>query len=151
MTISTKGRYGLRLLIDIALHQKEGVVNLKTIAERQGISVKYLWQVAHPLQAAGVLRVSRGAHGGFVLGKPPEEITLLDIVSILEGAPSLVECVGMKGCGKTGVCAAHVLWCQLSQTLERAMKAVTLRDAARLQKQLLAAEPSSAGQSRLQP
>ena len=143
MTISTKGRYGLRLLIDIALHQEAGVVNLKTIAGRQGISVKYLWQVANPLKAAGVLRVSRGAHGGFVLGRPPEEITLLDIVSILEGAPSLVECVEMRGCGKAGVCAAHVLWCQLSQTLERAMKAVTLRDAARLQKRLLAAEPAA--------
>lgn len=69
MTISTKGRYGLRLLIDIAMHQQNGVVKLKDIAERQNVSVKYLWQVANPLKGAGLLRASRGASGGFFLAK----------------------------------------------------------------------------------
>lgn len=143
MTISTKGRYGLRLLIDIALHQEAGVVNLKAIAERQGISVKYLWQVANPLKAAGVLRVSRGAHGGFVLAHPPETITLLDIVSILEGPPSLADCVKIKKCEQSEKCAARVLWCQISQSLEQSLQAVTLHDALHLQEQLGALELSA--------
>ena len=136
MTISTKGRYGLRLLIDIALHQQDGVVKLKDIAKRQDVSGKYLWQVANPLKSAGLLRATRGASGGFLLAKEAGEITILEIVSALEGPLALVGCVQQNDCAVVDTCAAHVIWQRLSQTLGQAMQGVTLHDAVQIQKQL---------------
>lgn len=144
MTISTKGRYGLRLLIDIAMHQQNGVVKLKDIAERQNISVKYLWQVANPLKGVGLLRATRGASGGFFLAKKTDEITLLEIVSALEGPLALVGCVQHNDCAATATCAAHVIWSRLSQTLEQAMQGITLHDAMQLQGQLCPTGPCGA-------
>lgn len=142
MTISTKGRYGLRLLIDIALHQKDGVVNLKAIAERQLVSVKYLWQVANPLKAAGILRVNRGARGGFVLAKDAKDITIFDIISILEGSPSLSECVDHRACDNVERCAAYVVWRRMSETLIESMRNITLAEAVDIQEKLGVAQPA---------
>ncbi len=133
MTISTKGRYGLRLLIDIAVHQKDGIVRLKDIAERQSLSIKYLWQIINPLKAAGLVRVTRGARGGFVLAKEPEAITVLDVVSIMEGPVALVECVATRACSRVGTCAAHVIWSRLTKTMVESMESVTLAEAVGLQ------------------
>ena len=129
MRISTKGRYGLRTLIDIARHQNGGAVTLKDIAERQKISVKYLWQVINPLKMANVLRVTRGAKGGFVLARAPEEITLCEIVETLEGELSLVDCLG-KGatCDMIESCVARTVWQDVNQAVETALKGVTLAD-----------------------
>jgi len=132
MTISTKGRYGLRVLMDIAIHQKDGVVKLKEIAARQRVSVKYLWQVVNPLKAAGLVRVTRGAHGGFVLGKLPEAITVFEIVSILEGPVALADCVETGDCDRAGDCAANLIWRRLTATLVQAMQAITLAEAVRM-------------------
>jgi len=132
MTISTKGRYGLRVLMDIAIHQKDGVVKLKEIAARQRVSVKYLWQVVNPLKAAGLVRVTRGAHGGFVLGKLPEAITVFEIVSILEGPVALADCVETGDCDRAGGCAANLIWRRLTATLVQAMQAITLAEAVRM-------------------
>ena len=79
--------------MDIAIHQSKGAVTLNEIAKRQDISVKYLWQVINPLKTSGVLSVTRGAKGGYVLARRPEEITMYEIVTILEGPLSLVECL----------------------------------------------------------
>ncbi len=133
MTISTKGRYGLRLLIDIAVNQKDGIVRLKDIAERQSVSIKYLWQIINPLKAAGLVRVTRGARGGFVLAKEPEAITVLEVVSIMEGPLALVACVETRACSRVGACAAHVIWSRLTKTMVEAMGSVTLAEAVRLQ------------------
>lgn len=143
MTISTKGRYGLRLLIDIALHQQNGVVKLKDIAKRQDVSVKYLWQVANPLKGAGLLRATRGASGGFLLAKETADITLLEVVSALEGPLALVGCVQHNDCGVADTCAAHAVWCRLSQTLGQAMQGVTLHEVVQLQEQLGQVGPCS--------
>ncbi|NLL83609.1 MAG: Rrf2 family transcriptional regulator [Lentisphaerae bacterium] len=141
MTISTKGRYGLRLLIDVAIHQKGGVVNLKSIAERQKVSVKYLWQVANPLKAAGILRVTRGARGGFLLAKDPKEVTLFDIISILEGSSSLTECVDHRACANTSSCAAHIIWIRMSEILVASMREITLAEAVEIQEALGVSQP----------
>lgn len=127
MKISTKGRYGLRTLIDIALHEVNGTVTLNEIAKRQGISVKYLWQVANPLKTAGVLRVTRGAKGGYTLARSPEEITLHEIVTILEGNMNLVDCLD-KGqpCLPNANCVAHSIWLEVNEAVAKAFSGITL-------------------------
>ena len=93
MKISTKGRYGLRTLMDISVHQVKGPVNLSDIADRQGISAKYLWQIVNLLKTAGFVRGTRGPKGGYILIRDPADITMLDVIQVLEGPISLVECV----------------------------------------------------------
>jgi Rrf2 family protein len=129
--ISTKGRYGLRLLVDIALHQDAGVVTLRDISERQDISIKYLWQVINPLKNAGLVQVVRGARGGFVLARTADRITVYDVVSILEGPMALVPCVKTSKCDRVTVCAVREVWCALDQALERSMRGITLGDIVR--------------------
>ena len=127
--ISTKGRYGLRTLMDIATHQSQGAVTLNDIAKRQRISVKYLWQVINPLKTAGFLNVTRGAKGGYMLAKRPEEIDLFEIVKTLEGDVSLVDCLRKDAtCEQWNACVARLVWLDVSQAVEQALKKITLSD-----------------------
>lgn len=127
--ISTKGRYGLRTLMDIAMHQAKGTVTLNDIAKRQGISVKYLWQVINPLKTAGVLRVTRGAKGGYLLARSPSEITLFEIVTILEGDLALVACLNEQAsCSQIEVCAARTVWEEVSRVVRETLDGITLAD-----------------------
>lgn len=129
MKISTKGRYGLRTLMDIAKHQSQGAVTLNDIAKRQRISVKYLWQVINPLKTAGFLSVTRGAKGGYMLAKRPEEIDLFEIVTTLEGDVSLVDCLHKdETCEQRDACVARLVWLDVSQVVEQALKKITLSD-----------------------
>jgi Rrf2 family protein len=113
--------------MDIAMHQSQGAVTLNDIAKRQDISVKYLWQVINPLKTAGLLRVTRGAKGGYALARSPDEITLYDIVTILEGELSLVDCLGKETlCGQTGSCVARTVWHDVNQVVQKALKGITL-------------------------
>ncbi|MDH4269892.1 MAG: Rrf2 family transcriptional regulator, partial [Dehalococcoidia bacterium] len=93
MKLSTKGRYGLRALLDLALHQDEGLVLLKDIARRQEVSLPYLGHLVAPLIAAGLVKSTRGARGGVLLLKPPAEVKLTEIVQLLEGSIGPVDCV----------------------------------------------------------
>ena len=126
MKISTKGRYGLRTLMDIAIHQKAGTVTLNEIAKRQQISAKYLWQIMSLLKNAGLVRGTRGPKGGYRLVRAPEEITLLDIVQILEGPVTLVECG--KDCDFDGHCIAQRVWQEISDTVGQALGRITLAE-----------------------
>ncbi|HQL49700.1 MAG: Rrf2 family transcriptional regulator [Kiritimatiellae bacterium] len=129
MRISTKGRYGLRTLMDIALHQSQGAVTLNDIAKRQRISVKYLWQVINPLKTAGFLSVTRGAKGGYVLARRPDEIDLFEIVTILEGEVSLVDCLHKnETCEMRDACVARSVWMDVNRVVEKALKKVKLSD-----------------------
>jgi Rrf2 family protein len=129
MKISTKGRYGLRTLMDVAVHQADGPVNLHDIAERQGISSKYLWQIVNLLKTAGFVRGMRGPKGGYLLLRAPEAITLLDVIQILEGPISLVECVDDSTyCARTNDCVAHSVWAEVSQAVRDALARVTLAE-----------------------
>jgi Rrf2 family protein len=113
--------------MDIATHQGRGAVTLNDIAKRQAISVKYLWQVINPLKTAGLLRVTRGAKGGYALARRPEEITLYEIVTILEGELSLVECLGKEvRCDMVDSCIARTVWRDVNQVMEKALKGITL-------------------------
>lgn len=128
MRVSTKGRYGLRILLDVAVHEELGPVALRDISRRQGISQKYLWQVVNPLKMAGLLRATRGAHGGYVLAKSPVQITIRDIVEILEGPVSVVACVQTPGtCERSACCAARDAWSEVESKLKDAMQGITLQ------------------------
>jgi len=126
--------------MDIATHQSEGSVTLNEIAARQKISVKYLWQVINPLKTAGLLSVTRGAKGGYALARPTEKITMLDVVSILEGPLSVVECIGNpKHCDQVDACVSRTVWLEVQRAAEKALSGITL--ATVLQR---CAEPSEA-------
>lgn len=137
MKVSTKGRYGLRLMLDIAMHGGHGNVTLKEAAQRQAISEKYLWQLAGPLKAAGLIRATLGSHGGYVLARPASQITLLDIFEVLEGKCSLVACVAEpETCARQAACAAQAVWSEVSGKLAAAMAAVSLADVVEKQRAL---------------
>lgn len=132
MRISTKGRYGLRTLMDIALHQAKGPVTLNDIAERQAISVKYLWQVINPMKTSGLLNVTRGAKGGYMLAKRPDEITMLEVVTNLEGPMSIVECLTNEdACDRINSCISRTVWTEVNHAVEKALESITLAEVLR--------------------
>jgi Rrf2 family protein len=127
MRISTKGHYGLRSLIDVALYQDQGPVTLNDIAKRQSISVKYLWQVINPLRLAGFLRVTRGAKGGYLLGRQPDDINMLDVLTALEGPVSILKCLTHEDpCPLIRPCATRSVWMDVNQAIEKALVRLTL-------------------------
>lgn len=91
MKISTKGRYALRLMVDLAQHTNEGQVSLKDVAKRQNVSVKYLEQIASPLSKAGLIKSTRGPQGGYSLIKPAQKYTSREILEVVEGKISVVD------------------------------------------------------------
>jgi Rrf2 family protein len=138
MKLSTKGRYGTRLMLDLALHRDGGLVLLKEIATRQEISQKYLSHLIVPLKAAGLVNSSRGAHGGYGLAKPPAEITLAEILRAVEGDLTLVECVTAPAvCSRVGSCATRDVWALVSEGIVETLRCITLEDLIRRQRQKL--------------
>lgn len=132
MHISTRGRYGLRALVDLAAHAGQGPVALREIAGRQDISESYLEQVFAALRKAGLVIALRGPQGGYELGKPAEEITVGEVLHALEGPLSLVHCVDKRGgdrrCRREPICPTQGFWRELGAHIESFMNAVTLTD-----------------------
>jgi Rrf2 family protein len=127
MKLSTRGRYGVRLMLELALHYGEGPILLKDIAGRQGISEKYLWQLINPLKTTGLVNSLRGAHGGYVLGKPPEAISLKAILQILEGPLCLVDCVDNPAlCERSLSCISRDIWGEASKNMQQTLEDTTL-------------------------
>jgi Rrf2 family protein len=127
MKLSTMGRYGLRILIDIAEHQNEGHVTLQSIAERQDLSQKYLWHVITPMKNAGLIKVTRGAGGGYKLARDVNSITLLDILTAVEGKLCIVPCIGsMTSCKRAKKCTAKTAWETLNEVICNSLKGMTL-------------------------
>lgn len=127
MKLSTRGRYGVRLMLDLAIHDGEGQVLLKDIAQRQGISERYLWNLIHPLKTLGLVHSIRGARGGYVLAKAPSEISLKDIMVVLEGSLCLVDCVeNPASCERSLSCISRDVWCEASKNFLQALEAMTL-------------------------
>lgn len=128
MKISTKGRYGWRILLDLALYGETPRL-MREIAASQGISEKYISRLIVPLNKAGFVRSIRGVRGGFVLAKSPADITLLAVVEAMEGRVAVVECVTDKAfCAKSNDCSACEMWTGLSAEIRQAMAKVTLAD-----------------------
>ena len=129
LRISTKGRYGTRLMLELALAYGDGYILLKDIAKKQNISVGYLEQIIPGLKSAGLINSSRGAHGGYVLARPPEKINLYEIVTALEGPVSLVECVNSpEVCDRVDFCVTRDLWDEVSEKIDTTLTSKTLLD-----------------------
>ncbi|MFH1360370.1 MAG: RrF2 family transcriptional regulator [Candidatus Omnitrophota bacterium] len=129
MKLSTKGRYGTLLMIDLALNAGQGPVFLKDIAARQKISEKYLWHLIAPLKHAGLINSIRGAHGGYILARPPADITLKEIVSIVEGPISLVERKDIHSAHERDVKnVTQKIWNEISEKIAGIFAGYTLQD-----------------------
>ena len=129
MKLSTRSRYGTRLLLDMAQHYNQGPIQIGDIARRQEISVKYLEQIVIPLKRAHFIDTVRGPKGGHVLARPPAEITLAEIVALLEESVSLVECTERAEiCGRADTCATRLIWKELAQAMFDILNSITLAD-----------------------
>ncbi|MFH1519427.1 MAG: Rrf2 family transcriptional regulator [Candidatus Omnitrophota bacterium] len=129
MKIPTRVRYGTRLMLDLALNYGQGALFLKDIAEREEISEKYLSQIIIPLRTAGLVNSFRGAQGGYALAKLPSQITVKDIVEILEGGLDLLESVKDPAIyNKVSICVTHELWNKVSKRIAETLAAMTLED-----------------------
>lgn len=132
MKISTKGRYALRLMLDIALTGGEEPVSLRDVARRQDISDKYLEQIITPLARAGLVRSVRGAGGGYLLTKAPEEYTVGEILRVLEGSLVPVSCAESKDCcGRAEGCVTQEVWEQIAQAVSSVVDHITLGELVR--------------------
>ena len=129
MKISTRGRYGTRMMLDLAAHHDQGPTPLREIAKRQDLSVKYLEQLIIPLKAAGYIRSVRGARGGYTLAKKPDKISVGQIIQVLEGGLSLVDCVeDASVCEREKNCPTRDIWLRMSERLMEELSSLTLRD-----------------------
>ena len=130
MKISTKGRYALRMMMDIAENQKNGYVALKDIAARQEISKKYLEQIALHLSQRGMLRAVRGYQGGYMLAQPAEDYTVAEILAAVEGTLAPVSCLEspVNECPRKAGCKALPLWMELNRIIMDYLNSVTLED-----------------------
>ena len=135
MKLSTRGRYGSRALLDLALHDAEGPVLLKDIARRQQISLPYLEHLIAPLIAGGLVRSTRGARGGVSLARPPEEIRLSQVIQLLEGSITPVECVdNPRICIRSELCVTRDIWDELKKAMNGILESTTLQDLIERQK-----------------
>ena len=117
MKLSTRTRYGMRALLELALAHKAAPLQIKVIAERQNISNKYLEQLVAMLKTAGLVRSIRGPHGGYLLAAPPQDIKLSDVFRTLEGPVLTVECVEYENiCSSHADCATRKLWIMRNQS-----------------------------------
>jgi Rrf2 family transcriptional regulator, cysteine metabolism repressor len=137
MKISTKGRYGVRALIDLAAYGSgNSPVYLSDIAKRQNVSEKYLEHIFSALLKSGLVKAFRGRKGGYLLNRNPEGITLNEIISVLEGPCSLVDCVAdEKACPKSDICVTRDVWKALGNRIEEVLKGYTLASLLEMQKE----------------
>jgi Rrf2 family iron-sulfur cluster assembly transcriptional regulator len=141
MKLSTRSRYGTRLMLDMAQHYDDGPIHLANIAKRQGISVKYLEQIIIPLKKAHYVKSVRGPKGGHILAKPPTEITVGEIVALLEDGAFLVECsTDSQACERSATCLTRRLWKEAAQAMFDKLHSITLADVMQLD------QPGTSGQ-----
>lgn len=128
MKISAKARYGLRILLDVALHETHTRPRtIKEIADAQGISEKFISRIVVPLRERGMIKSERGKLGGFRLAQAPSDITLLAVIETLQGPISLVDCVADKaGCVRSGTCVARSVWTDVNTAVRAALRGMTL-------------------------
>lgn len=130
MKVSTKGRYALRLMVDLAQNEGDGLVRIKDIAKRQGISEKYLEQIIAYLKKAGYVKSLRGAQGGYRLSMEPKDYSVGMILRLTEGSLSLVNCLeeNVNVCERADSCATVHLWSMINDAVKEIVDKVTLQD-----------------------
>ena len=133
MKLSTKGRYGIKAMVDIALEYGSGTrLSVNQLAEKQGVSVAYLEQLIAALKKAKLVKSARGANGGYTLSRAPEEISVGEVLRALEGTTAILDCVGTEssGCSNACSCSARPLWLKLQQKIDDVLNTTTIKDMA---------------------
>ncbi len=149
VSLSTRSRYGIRLLMSLARHSGQNPMQISDVAKEQSISVKYLEQIALILKKAGMIETVRGRKGGHRLAKDPEEITLDEIIGVLEGGCDLAPCVSKPlRCPRSFQCAPRLVWQELSQNLFEKLRQWTLGDLLRLEESLSRREDAAEKEER---
>jgi Rrf2 family iron-sulfur cluster assembly transcriptional regulator len=129
MKLSTRSRYGARLLVDLARNRDQGPIQIGEISKRQEISVKYLEQLIRPLKKANLVTSVRGPKGGHLLSEKPENITLGQVVRLFEGQAELVECISFpERCPKSDDCQVRLAWRDATKVLYEQLDATTIAD-----------------------
>ena len=136
MKLSTKGRYGVRAMVDLAINYGESPMSIKSIAKRQNISELYLEQLFSPLRKAKLIKSIRGAQGGYVLNKHPKDISVSDIINVLEGPIEISSCVDTGEYDNMNVCPTRLLWKKIKKSIDEVTESVTLQDMANDYKRL---------------
>ncbi len=149
LQMSTRGRYGVRLMVALAVNWGNGVTLLRDVSHSEGISVKYLGQIIIPLKNAGLVTSQRGSRGGYALGRPPEEITVRDVVEAIEGRITVAPCAeasagashpprshGREECARGAVCVATRVWKKLGDDIGASLSSFTLASLARQAREL---------------
>jgi Rrf2 family transcriptional regulator, cysteine metabolism repressor len=128
MKLSTKGRYGVKAMVDLAINYGDQPVSIKSISERQSISEYYLEQLFSSLRRAKLIKSIRGAQGGYVLNRAPEEITIYDIIYVLEGPIEVSNCLEEVSCNNIDCCATRLLWKKIKNSIDSVTSSITLKD-----------------------
>jgi Rrf2 family cysteine metabolism transcriptional repressor len=129
MKLSTRCRYGARALLEIARNYGRRPTKRRDICKAQGLSDSYLENILISLKSAGVVDTIRGAHGGYVLTRPPAKVSLLDVVKVLEGSQAPVECLDNSvACDRSGRCATQDVWRRVREAEENVLKRTTVQD-----------------------
>ena len=126
MRLTTKGRYAVTAMLDLALHHDAGPVSLAEIAERQGISLSYLEQLFAQLRKRGLVASTRGPGGGYRLGESAENIAVSDVISAVDESVDATRCGGLQNCHEDGPCITHDLWADLSVRIETFLSDIDL-------------------------
>lgn len=130
LILSTKGRYGLKMMFELAKKYGSGTMSLKDIAKNQDLSETYLEQLISHLRKAGLVNSVRGAQGGYELSKPPVEITVGEVIRILEGPLAPADCVldEEPECGRAGYCVTRPIWEKIMESINNVIDSITLQD-----------------------
>ncbi|MBA5850569.1 Rrf2 family transcriptional regulator [Clostridium sp. cel8] len=131
MKLSTKGRYGVKAMVDLAVHYGSEPCSIKSISQRQGISEYYLEQLFSSLRKANLIKSIRGAQGGYILSRHPNDITVGDIMKVLEGPIEISECIddiNGNSCNNADYCATRLLWSKIRDSIDSVMDSTTLQN-----------------------
>jgi Rrf2 family protein len=129
MKLSTRGRYGTRLMVELARHYGKGPVSMTEISKKQNIPVKYLEQIIIPLKKANLVSSIRGPKGGHKLARPPEQVNVWEVLLLLESKLTLVDCITNKSaCENVGTCVVRPLWARAHEAIMKIFKETTLKD-----------------------
>jgi Rrf2 family cysteine metabolism transcriptional repressor len=132
LRLSTKVQYGVRAMFEIAKDYKNGPITIKEISRRQGVSVSYLEQLLNKLRKGGLIKSKKGPGGGYMLSKEPTEVSIGEILNILEGPIAITQCLDTttksSGCGRVDGCVARLLWKSLGEKISGFLTTITLKD-----------------------
>lgn len=128
MKLSTKGKYGVKAMVDLAINYGKSPVSIKNISKRQHISEYYLEQLFSHLRKAKLIKSVRGAQGGYILNKEPKDITVSDVFDVLEGPIEISDCIEGEVCSNSSCCASRLLWEKLKESIDNVTKTMTLQD-----------------------